>query len=85
MPTTKDSNWSVEQDVRESMGRPNCWTDTPECRELVDGAVRVEWFSAVYAALGEQRWQQLAGAAQYAGSSSGHQRAKQFASAIWGN
>ena len=44
----------------------------------------MEWFGRVYATLGAERWQQLDKAAQYASNGSGHQRAKQFASAMLG-
>jgi Family of unknown function (DUF5724)/Domain of unknown function (DUF4132) len=51
---------------------------------LRDGAVDVEWFQHAYATLGEANWKRFDGAAQYACSGAGHQRAKQFASAMLG-
>jgi hypothetical protein len=81
---TKDSNWSVEQDVREIWVAQIAERTPLSAASLVDGAVDVEWFGRVYATLGAERWQQLDKAAQYASSGSGHQRAKQFASAMLG-
>jgi Family of unknown function (DUF5724)/Domain of unknown function (DUF4132) len=51
---------------------------------LRDGAVDVEWFQRAYATLGAANWKRFDGAAQYACSGAGHQRAKQFASAMLG-
>jgi Family of unknown function (DUF5724)/Domain of unknown function (DUF4132) len=81
---TKDSNWSVEQDVREIWVAQIAERTPLSAASLVDGAVDVEWFGRVYATLGTERWQQLDKAAQYASNGSGHQRAKQFASAMLG-
>jgi Family of unknown function (DUF5724)/Domain of unknown function (DUF4132) len=58
---------------------------TPLSEEsLRDGAVDVEWFQRAYTALGAANWKRFDGAAQYACSGAGHQRAKQFASAMLG-
>ncbi|WP_309738150.1 DUF5724 domain-containing protein, partial [Chamaesiphon sp. OTE_20_metabat_361] len=81
---TKDNNWSVEQDVREIWVAQIAERTPLSAASLVDGAVDVEWFGRVYATLGAERWQQLDKAAQYASNGSGHQRAKQFASAMLG-
>jgi hypothetical protein len=81
---TKDSNWSVEADVREIWVAQIAERTPLSADSLVDGAVDVEWFGRVYAMLGADRWQQLDGAAQFASSGIGHQRAKQFASAMLG-
>jgi hypothetical protein len=81
---TKDNNWSVEQDVREIWVAQIAERTPLSAASLVDGAVDVEWFGRVYATLGAERWQQLDKAAQYASSGGGHQRAKQFASAMLG-
>jgi hypothetical protein len=81
---TKDSNWSVEQDVREIWVAQIAERTPLSATSLVDGAVDVEWFGRIYASLGAERWQQLDAAAQYASSGGGHQRAKQFANAMLG-
>jgi Family of unknown function (DUF5724)/Domain of unknown function (DUF4132) len=58
---------------------------TPLSEEsLRDGAVDVEWFQRAYNTLGEANWKRFDGAAQYACSGAGHQRAKQFANAMLG-
>lgn len=81
---TKDSNWSVEQDVREIWVAQIAERTPLSADSLIDGAVDVEWFQRVYAILGAERWQQLDKAARYASSGGGHQRAKQFANAMLG-
>jgi hypothetical protein len=53
-------------------------------QSLTDGAVDVDWFQCVHQTLGDANWKKLDGAAQYACSGSGHQRAKQFANAMLG-
>jgi Family of unknown function (DUF5724)/Domain of unknown function (DUF4132) len=82
---TKDGSWSVDVDVRETWVAQISECTPLAAQSLVDGAVDVEWFNRVYAALPAGRWQQLAAAAQYASSGAGHQRAKQFADAMLGN
>jgi Family of unknown function (DUF5724)/Domain of unknown function (DUF4132) len=81
---TKDSNWSVEQDIREVWVAQIAERTPLSAESLTDGAVDVDWFQKTYQTLGDRRWQQLDGAAQYASGGSGHQRAKQFASAMLG-
>jgi Family of unknown function (DUF5724)/Domain of unknown function (DUF4132) len=81
---TKDSQWSVEQDVRETWVAQIAERTPLSAASLVDGAVDVTWFNQIHHTLGAERWQQLAEAAKYAASGIGHQRAKQFASAMLG-
>ncbi len=81
---TKDSQWSVEQDVRETWVAQIAERTPLSAESLVDGAVDVAWFNQIYQTLGTERWQELAEAAKYAASGIGHQRAKQFASAMLG-
>jgi HEAT repeat protein len=79
---TKDS--SVPSDARD-VYIAQIGERTPLSEEsLRDGAVDVEWFQRAYAALGAANWKRFDGAAQYACSGAGHQRAKQFASAMLG-
>jgi hypothetical protein len=82
---TKDNNWSVDADVRETWVAQISERTPLSAESLVDGAVDVEWFNRVYQVLKAKHWQQLADAAQYAASGIGHQRAKQFADAMLGN
>ncbi len=81
---TRDSSWSVPQEVREAweaeIGERTPLTGT----ELLEGAVDVAWFRRVYADLKQERFQTLLGAAKYASSSGGHKRAELFARAILG-
>jgi Family of unknown function (DUF5724)/Domain of unknown function (DUF4132) len=79
---TKDS--SVPADARD-VYIAQIGERTPLSEEsLRDGAVDVEWFQHAYATLGAANWKRFDGAAQYACSGAGHQRAKQFASAMLG-
>jgi Family of unknown function (DUF5724)/Domain of unknown function (DUF4132) len=79
---TKDS--SVPADARD-VYIAQIGERTPLSEEsLRDGAVDVEWFHHAYATLGAAKWKRFDGAAQYACSGAGHQRAKQFASAMLG-
>jgi hypothetical protein len=79
---TKDS--SVPADARD-VYIAQIGERTPLSEEsLRDGAVDVEWFQRAYTILGEANWKRFDGAAQYACSGAGHQRAKQFASAMLG-
>jgi hypothetical protein len=79
---TKDS--SVPADARD-VYIAQIGERTPLSEEsLRDGAVDVEWFHHAYATLGAANWKRFDGAAQYACSGAGHQRAKQFASAMLG-
>ncbi|WP_424949849.1 DUF5724 domain-containing protein [Deinococcus sp.] len=81
---TRDSSWSVPQEVREAweaeIGERTPLTGS----ELLEGAVDVGWFRRVYRALKHERFQTLLGAAKYASSSGGHKRAELFARAILG-
>jgi Family of unknown function (DUF5724)/Domain of unknown function (DUF4132) len=79
---TKDS--SVPSDARD-VYIAQIGERTPLSEDsLRDGAVDVEWFQRAYTALGAANWKRFDGAAQYACSGAGHQRAKQFASAMLG-
>ena len=81
---TRDSSWSVPQEVREAweaeIGERTPLTGT----ELLEGAVDVGWFGRVYRDLKQERFQTLLGAAKYASSSGGHKRAELFARTILG-
>jgi hypothetical protein len=81
---TKDSQWSVEEDVRDTWVAQIAERTPLSAESLVDGAVDVAWFQQIYQTLTAVRWQQLDEAAKYAASGGGHQRAKLFANAMLG-
>jgi Family of unknown function (DUF5724)/Domain of unknown function (DUF4132) len=81
---TKDTSWSVDQDVRETWAAQISERTPLSTQSLMDGAVDVEWFLRVYKRLKPERWLQLYDTAQYASSGIGHQRAKLFADAMLG-
>lgn len=81
---TKDNKWTVPADVREEWAA-SINTRTPlSPRDLLEGAVDMDWFWSVYKALGDARWQTVYKAAKYSSSGIGHARAKQFADAMLG-
>lgn len=81
---TKDTSWSVDQDVRETWEAQISERTPLSTKILMDGAVDVGWFLRVHQRLKEERWMQLYETAQYASSGIGHQRAKLFADAMLG-
>jgi Family of unknown function (DUF5724)/Domain of unknown function (DUF4132) len=81
---TKDTSWSVDQDVRETWEAQISERTPLSTKSLMDGAVDVGWFLRVYQRLKQERWLQLYETAQYASSGIGHQRAKLFADAMLG-
>jgi hypothetical protein len=81
---TKDSQWQVEEQIRE-IWFAQVSERTPLSREeLLDGAVDVEWFREMHAALGRGVWARVLDSAKYASSSGGHKRAELFATALLG-
>lgn len=81
---TKDSNWSVPQEVKDAW-EAEIGERTPlGARDLTEGAVDVAWFRRMYGALGPGRFATLLDAAKYASSGGGHKRAELFARAILG-
>lgn len=81
---TKDSNWSVPQEVRDAWEGEISERTPLKASDLTEGAVDVAWFRQMYSKLGKERFQTLLSAAKYASSSGGHKRAELFASAILG-
>ncbi len=81
---TKDTSWSVEQDVRETWEAQISERTPLSAQSLMDGAVDVAWFLNIRKRLKQDHWQQLYDLAQFASSGSGHQRAKLFADAMLG-
>jgi hypothetical protein len=81
---TKDTSWSVDQDVRETWEAQISERTPLSTQSLMNGAVDVKWFLRVYKRLKQERWLQLYETAQYASSGIGHQRAKLFSDAMLG-
>ncbi|GAA3996256.1 DUF4132 domain-containing protein [Deinococcus rubellus] len=81
---TKESNWSVPQDIRDSWEAEIAERTPLSASDLTEGAVDVAWFKQMHKALGKERFAALLDAAKYASSSGGHKRAELFARAILG-
>lgn len=81
---TRDSNWSVPEEVREAWEGEISERTPLKASDLTEGAVDVAWFHRMYRALGKERFHTLLSAAKYASSSGGHKRAELFAGAILG-
>ncbi|CAM4025324.1 DUF4132 domain-containing protein [Deinococcus marmoris] len=81
---TKESNWSVPQDIRDSWEAEIAERTPLSAGDLTEGAVDVAWFRQMNKALGKERFAALLDAAKYASSSGGHKRAELFARAILG-
>lgn len=81
---TKDSNWRVDQEIRELWNAQISERTRLTGAELMEGAVDVQWFHSVYSALGEQRWQKLDKVGKYASGGAGHRRSQLFAAAMAG-
>lgn len=81
---TKESNWSVPQDIRDSWEAEIAERTPLSAGDLTEGAVDVAWFRQMSKALGKERFAALLNAAKYASSSGGHKRAELFARAILG-
>jgi hypothetical protein len=81
---TKDSQWRIDQDIRDVWQAQTNERTPLSGQELLDGAVDVAWFQRVYAELGAERWTALDQAARYASGGSGHRRAQLFAEAMLG-
>ncbi|MDX2198917.1 MAG: DUF5724 domain-containing protein [Phycisphaerae bacterium] len=81
---TKDNQWRVDQEIRESWNAEIRKLTPLTLEDLVEGAVDVDWFQRVYAAIGEKRWSRLDQFAKYASGGVGHKRAQLFADAMLG-
>lgn len=81
---TRDSNWSVPEDVRQAWEAEISERTPLGASDLTEGAVDVAWFSRMYRVLGAERFKALLEAAKYASSSGGHKRAEMYAHAIFG-
>lgn len=81
---TKDSQWSVDQEIRELWTAQAAERTPLSAQSLLDGAVDVAWFARIHAALGAERWNAVSDAAKYASGGGGHKRAQLFADAMLG-
>jgi hypothetical protein len=82
---TKDSQWTVDEEIRELwFAEVSERTPLPR-QELLDGAVDIDWCRRVRAALPAKDWKLTLDAAKYASGGGGHKRAELFASAIAGD
>src|SRR6185437_6477674 len=81
---TKDTNWSVDQALKE-IWKGQVAERTPlSAQDLLDGAVDVAWFWRSHQGLGNERWEKVYDAAKYASGGTGHARARLFADAMTG-
>ncbi len=82
---TKDTGWTVDLEIREAWNAEvNSFTPLTG-HDLLEGAVDVNWFREVLAAMGEERWNKLLDSAKYASGGKGHTRAQLFAKAMAGD
>jgi len=81
---TKDRQWRVEGSIREEWAARISEYTSLSADDLMDGALDVAWFQRVYAAMGQEHWQQLYDVALYTSSGIGHGRARLFSDAMLG-
>jgi hypothetical protein len=81
---TKDQYWEVDEQIRELWFAQVSERTPLSKQDLLDGAVDVQWFRQMYAAVGSGVWKAVLESAKYASSSGGHKRAELFASALLG-
>ena len=81
---TKDSQWSIDAEIRETWQAALAERTPLTAQDLLDGGVDVEWFHRVYGQLKKKRWESLLKSAKYAAGGGGHKRAELFAGALLG-
>jgi hypothetical protein len=82
---TKDSQWTVDPEIRELwFAQVSERTPIPR-QELLDGAVDVAWFHRVRQSISSPEWKLLFDSAKFAAGGAGHKRAQLFAAAITGD
>ncbi|MGJ5819921.1 DUF5724 domain-containing protein [Paludibaculum fermentans] len=82
---TKDSQWTVEAEIRELwFAEVSERTPLPR-QELLDGAVDVDWFHRMRRRLSNEDWRLIVDSAKFASGGAGHKRAQLFADALNGN
>ena len=81
---TKDSQWTIDEEIRE-LWFAAVSERTPLARqELLDGAVDIDWFRRVTAQMSSKDWELTLDSSKYASGGGGHKRAELFAAAISG-
>lgn len=81
---TKDSQWRVEEQIRELwFAEVSERTPLPR-QELLDGAVDIDWYRSIRGRLSDTDWGLIFDAAKFASGGGGHKRAQLFAGAISG-
>lgn len=81
---TKDDRWDVTAKIRGTWTAQISQRTRVDAQALLDGAVDVGWFHLIHNALGKKRWQQVADAARFTSTGTGHKRAQLFAMAMLG-
>ena len=81
---TKDTQWTVEEQIRELW-----FAELSECtpltkQELLEGAVDVQWFRSMRSGISDKHWAIVLDSAKYASGGAGHKRAELFAKALAG-
>ena len=80
----KDTNWSVDTEIRETWEAAVAERTPLAGQDLVDGGVDVAWFERVYQQLKAKRWEALSNSMKYAAGGGGHKRAELFANSLLG-
>lgn len=81
---TKDSEYRVDSNLRKRWEAAISERTPLNADERRDGAVDVDWFTRMHAAIGAKRWKQLDEYAKFASGNAGHKRAQLFAEAMLG-
>ncbi|GGJ43274.1 DUF5724 domain-containing protein [Deinococcus roseus] len=81
---TRDTGYFVDQQVREVWEAEIAERTPLSAQDLLDGAVDVQWFKAMIAALGENHFAELLKASRYLSSTGAQKRAELYARAILG-
>ena len=81
---TKDSEYRVDSNLRERWEAAISERTPLNADERRDGAVDVDWFTRMHAAIGAKGWKQLDEYAKFASGNAGHKRAQLFAEAMLG-
>lgn len=81
---TKDDRWQIDQETRDQWAAEMSQRTPLLQKNLVDGAVDVDWFNTAFNMLGRERWSKLFALARFASSGTGHARAVLFADAMQG-
>lgn len=81
---TKDTQWAVQDEVRELWFAEVSERTPLDRQELLDGAVDVEWFREMRKGISDKDWPTVFESAKYAAGGNGHRRAKMYAAVLDG-